>query len=144
MSYLSRAYRCTPSVNHLQMIVNQTYIETHTYTHRHPHAHTHTHTNKQIHEHIHTHTHTHTYTCTHTHTQTNTYILWIIRLHWYRILFECIAIIIPTCHSQYPRSAWNQLFSTMSQIDQLTRLLNLDPTTPKYTLRDSKLGVGEL
>jgi len=57
-------------------------------------------------------------------------ILWVIRLQWYRNLFKYIAIIIPTCHSQYRRSAWNPLFSTMGQIDQMDRRFNLDPTTP--------------
>lgn len=57
-------------------------------------------------------------------------ILWVIRLHWYRKFVKCIAIIIPTCHSQYRRSAWNPLFSTMGQIDQVDRRFNLDPTTP--------------
>ena len=56
-------------------------------------------------------------------------ILWVIRSHWYRKIVECIAIIIPTCHLQYSRSAWNQLFSTMIQIDQVDRRFNLDPTT---------------
>ena len=57
-------------------------------------------------------------------------ILWVIRLHWYRKFVICIAIIIPTCHSQYRRSAWNPLFSTMGQIDQVDRRFNLDPSTP--------------
>jgi len=57
-------------------------------------------------------------------------ILWVIRLHWYRKIVKCIAIIIPTCHSQYRRSAWNPLFSTKGQINQVDRRFNLDPTTP--------------
>ena len=57
-------------------------------------------------------------------------ILWVIRLHWYRKFVKCIAIIIPTCRSQYRRSARNPLFSTMGQIDQVDRRFNLDPTTP--------------
>ena len=32
-------------------------------------------------------------------------ILWVIRLYWYRKIVECIAIIIPTWHWQYRRSA---------------------------------------
>ena len=50
-------------------------------------------------------------------------ILWVIRLHWYRKFVKCIAIIIPTCHSQYRRSAWHPLFSTKGQIDQVDTLL---------------------
>ena len=57
-------------------------------------------------------------------------ILWVIKLHWYRKFVKCIAIIIPTCHSQDRRSAWNPLFSIMGQIDQVKRRFNLDPTTP--------------
>jgi len=59
-------------------------------------------------------------------------ILWVIRLHWYRKFVKCIAIIIPTCHSQYRRYAWNPLFSTMGPIDQVDRRFNLDPTTPNF------------
>ena len=32
--------------------------------------------------------------------------LWVIRLHWYRKIVECIAIIISTCHLVHLRSAW--------------------------------------
>ena len=53
-------------------------------------------------------------------------ILWVIRLNWYRKIVECIAIIIPTCHSQYWSSAWKPLFSTMGQIDQVNRHFYLD------------------
>ena len=57
-------------------------------------------------------------------------ILWVIRLHSYRKIVKCIAIIIPTCHSQYRRSAWNPLFSITIQIDQVDRCFNLDITKP--------------
>ena len=40
-------------------------------------------------------------------------ILWVIRFHSCREIVESIAIIIPTCHSQFGKSAWNQLFSTI-------------------------------
>jgi PAS domain-containing protein len=57
-------------------------------------------------------------------------ILGVIRLNWYRRIVECGAIIITTCDSQYRRTAWNPLFSTMAQLDHGDRRFNLDPTTP--------------
>ena len=57
-------------------------------------------------------------------------ILRVSRLNPYRKIVEWIATLIPRCHSQYWRSAWNLLFSTMGQIDQVDRRFNLDPTTP--------------
>ena len=56
-------------------------------------------------------------------------ILWVIRVLPYRNIVDWLAIIIPTCHSQYRKSAWNPLFSTMGQIDQVDRRFNLYPTT---------------
>ena len=57
-------------------------------------------------------------------------ISWVIRLHWYSKFVECIAIVIKKCPSQYRRSAWNPLFSTMGPIYITYRRFNLEPTTP--------------
>jgi len=42
---------------------------------------------------------------------------WVIWLHPYRRIAECLAIIKSTFHLQDRRSAWNPLFSIIAQID---------------------------